>query len=169
MTISEMSRKKLTMGEKKDTKICKHQEKGVQVQKLRAALGLSVKEFAKELSISDKTLYRYESGERRIPDGFLRLAKLLTKSEEPGQPKNSSIKDITTTYIPANHKAHVKKIAILLQKTLITLESKTDCGFALEHNINAFYAAVIKEWETKEDPTNDKGVGDNSNHKSIRR
>ena len=37
-----------------------------------------VKNFAKALGVVLKTYYRYESGERKVPDGILKLAYIIT-------------------------------------------------------------------------------------------
>jgi transcriptional regulator with XRE-family HTH domain len=179
-----MSRKKSTIDQKRLKKF------GEQLFLLRKSTGMSQREFAATIGISKNYVSYLENGKSAPSQTLLRsiksqymidFDKLLSATDdiaEGFEPYDISTRkqEKSIVYEPPggysrrdDHVAHIKKIAMLLQKTLITLESKTDCGFALEHNINAFYAAVIKEWETKEDPTNDKGVGDNSNNKSIRR
>ena len=52
-----------------------HKERGEELRQLRG--DQSKREFAKELCVSLPSYYRYEKGQRKIPDGLLKLAKIL--------------------------------------------------------------------------------------------
>ncbi len=44
-----------------------------ELKKLRIKLGLSISESARAVQISDRSWQRYESGDRRIPEGVVEL------------------------------------------------------------------------------------------------
>ncbi len=78
MTIGDLSRKKVTNSENK-IKNYLYIERGAELKSLRGSQ--SVKDFAKALGVAPKTYYRYESGERKVPDGLLKLARILSKNK----------------------------------------------------------------------------------------
>jgi transcriptional regulator with XRE-family HTH domain len=57
-----------------------YRETGKHLRKLRN--NLSKAEFAEKLGVSLRTYYRYESGERKVPDGLLKLAAIVHQSRE---------------------------------------------------------------------------------------
>lgn len=53
---------------------------GEEIQRIREARGLSVREFAEEMGVSNKTIYRWESRpEEEIPKGRAKMARLLVQ------------------------------------------------------------------------------------------
>jgi len=50
-----------------------------ELKKLRVRLDLSVAQAALQVSVTERTWHRWESGDRRIPAGAIKLFKLLNK------------------------------------------------------------------------------------------
>jgi transcriptional regulator with XRE-family HTH domain len=57
-----------------------YRAKGAELRALRGSR--KVKEFAETLRILPKTYYRYEKGERKVPNGLLKLAYILVRNPE---------------------------------------------------------------------------------------
>ncbi len=56
--------------------------------------------FSEELGVTLRTYYRYEKGERKIPDGLLKLAEIVHQSKIPGRMSmNSSDSEMLTRLI----------------------------------------------------------------------
>lgn len=51
----------------------------LQLKALRRRLGLSVAEAARQVEVAARSWYRWENGSRSIPDGAVKLFKLLNK------------------------------------------------------------------------------------------
>lgn len=52
---------------------------GSELKALRKKLGLSLAETARQLGVSARSIARWESGGRSIPEGAMKLFKLLNK------------------------------------------------------------------------------------------
>jgi transcriptional regulator with XRE-family HTH domain len=59
--------------------------KGEELKKLRYELGLSLAEAAKQVEVTPRTWARWESGERSIPNGAVKLFCLLNKVKTPNE------------------------------------------------------------------------------------
>jgi DNA-binding transcriptional regulator YiaG len=53
--------------------------KAQELRALRKSLGLSVSVSARQVEVAARTWLRWEDGTRRIPDGSVKLFKLLNK------------------------------------------------------------------------------------------
>lgn len=51
----------------------------VDLRQLRKRLGLSVAEASRQVEVAARSWYRWENGSRSIPDGAVKLFKLLNK------------------------------------------------------------------------------------------
>jgi len=58
---------------------------GNELKKLRGNLNKKI--FAKEIGVHYQTYLRYEKGERRVPDGILKLARMLYNKDKPSIPQ----------------------------------------------------------------------------------
>ena len=52
---------------------------GTELKALRRKLGLSLAQASRQVEVTARTWARWESGERRIPDGAMKLFKLLNR------------------------------------------------------------------------------------------
>jgi DNA-binding transcriptional regulator YiaG len=50
---------------------------GTDLKRLRNSIGLSVTEASRQVEVSARTWQRWESGSQRIPEGALKLFKIL--------------------------------------------------------------------------------------------
>ena len=55
---------------------------GEKLKKLRKMLGLSLKQASQQVEVSVSTWCRWESGSQKIPEGAVKLFKLLNKIDE---------------------------------------------------------------------------------------
>lgn len=55
--------------------------KGDELKKLRVDLALSVAKAARQCEVSARTWARWESGAQRIPDGAVKLFRLLNETK----------------------------------------------------------------------------------------
>jgi len=92
--------------------------------------GLNQVTYAKRLGVALRTYHRYEKGERKIPDGLLKLAILLSHDKT----KITYVSEAFNAYIP--HKLS------LLDMAKVILNSPTEYGPALASNIRALYRAI---------------------------
>jgi DNA-binding transcriptional regulator YiaG len=53
--------------------------KGAELKELRKSLGLSLAQAAKQVEVTPRTWARWESEERRIPEGALKLFRMVNK------------------------------------------------------------------------------------------
>jgi len=115
---------------KKNKKNYPYKELGINLRKLRGSL--SKKQFARDLGVSIQAYYRYEKGERKIPDGLLKLAQI----QGDGQ---SSVynKDRVLDEDP--------EISKLLAMTRKVLRSDAEYSISLAANIRSFYNAVATQ------------------------
>jgi len=129
MTNGHMSRKKMTNGQKKYPYI----DLGNKLKELRG--GLNQEDYAKQLGVALRTYHRYEKGERKIPDGLLKLATLLNRN-------NTKI-----TYVSEPEDEYKSQQQELINMTRFILESQTESAIALAANIRAFYNNLKKQVE----------------------
>ncbi len=54
---------------------------GQELKKLRQRLGLSVAEAARQVAVAGRSWYRWENGSRKMPEGALKLFKLINKQK----------------------------------------------------------------------------------------
>ena len=96
------------------------------------------KDFAKQLGVGLRTYYRYESGERKVPDGLLKLAHLLNREYElPARSERIKI---------AEPRAVLYDIEELLEDARKILSSGNQAAIdALERNIRYFSHAIDLE------------------------
>lgn len=57
--------------------------KGDDLKELRKQLGLSVADAARQVEVTPRTWSRWESGDRAIPRGAVKLFCMVNKIEEP--------------------------------------------------------------------------------------
>jgi len=55
---------------------------GAELKELRKRLGLSLAQAARQVEVTPRTFARWESGDQKIPDGALRLFRILNKLEK---------------------------------------------------------------------------------------
>jgi len=53
--------------------------KGFELKALRKTLGLSLAQAARQVEVSPRTFARWESGVQNIPEGAIKLFKILNK------------------------------------------------------------------------------------------
>lgn len=56
--------------------------KGEDLKKLRYKLGLSLAEASRQAEVTPRTWARWEAGDRKIPNGAVKLFKLLNKIKD---------------------------------------------------------------------------------------
>ena len=56
---------------------------GSELKALRKSLGLSLSKAARQVEVSARTFARWESGVQRIPEGAIKLFKILNKILTP--------------------------------------------------------------------------------------
>lgn len=54
---------------------------GAELKELRKTLGLSLAQAAKQVEVSSRTWARWEAGDQSIPEGALKLFRILNKLE----------------------------------------------------------------------------------------
>jgi transcriptional regulator with XRE-family HTH domain len=59
--------------------VSKEKMTGQQLKKLRNKLGLSIAASASQVKITPRSWARYESGERRIPEGVVELYRIKNR------------------------------------------------------------------------------------------
>ncbi len=52
---------------------------GAELKELRKKLGLSLAAVSRQLEVSARTIARWESGKQKIPEGAIKLFRLLNK------------------------------------------------------------------------------------------
>jgi len=55
---------------------------GAELKKLRKELGLSLAQAARQVEVSPRTWARWEAGDQSIPDGAMKLFRILNKIEK---------------------------------------------------------------------------------------
>lgn len=55
---------------------------GAELKKLRKALGLSLAQAARQVEVSPRSWARWEAGTQSIPEGALKLFRILNKLEK---------------------------------------------------------------------------------------
>jgi len=63
-------------------RIVKAVMKGVELKKLRKRLGLSLAQASRQVEVSARTWARWESGVQNIPEGAVKLFRILNKLEK---------------------------------------------------------------------------------------
>ncbi len=52
---------------------------GAELKELRRKLGLSLAQVSRQLEVSARTVARWEAGAQKIPEGAIKLLKLINK------------------------------------------------------------------------------------------
>ena len=55
---------------------------GAELKKLRKELGLSLAQAARQVEVSPRTWARWEAGDQSIPEGAMKLFRILNKIEK---------------------------------------------------------------------------------------
>ncbi|MBA7713418.1 hypothetical protein ES703_122421 [subsurface metagenome] len=134
MTIRHMSREKVPSGQKKYPYI----DLGNKLRKLRG--GLNQEGYATLLGVALRTYHRYEKGERKVPDGLLKLAILLDQNNNKigyvAEPKHY-VFDLEPEY-----QSQEQDLINMVNEIL-----RSEYAPALAANIHSFYAAIQKDNE----------------------
>jgi len=101
---------------------------GNKLKELRGRL--NQESYAKQLGVALRTYHRYEKGERKIPDGLLKLATLLNRN------------NIKIGYVSEPSNIYTSQRLPLFDMTKVILNSQTEYAPALASNIRAFYSAI---------------------------
>ena len=104
---------------------------GNKLRELRG--GLNQESYAKQLGVALRTYHRYEKGERKIPDGLLKLATLLNRN-------NTKIGYVSE---PKSEYRSQEQELINMAKQIL----RSEYGLALAANIRAFHSAIQKDKE----------------------
>ena len=129
----------MTKSEKKIKKYL-YIEQGTELKALRGSR--KIKDVAKALGVAPKTYYRYESGERKVPDGLLKLARILYKNKAgEGGPFPDGVREPVVEYEKgddpfARSVSGLRQIFDSQDKALIA---------AIQINIQAFQLSVHKD------------------------
>lgn len=137
-----MSRKKMPNGQN-NSHLFRFIERGKELRKLRG--NQSIRDFAPKLGIPVRTYYRYESGERKLSDGHLKLAYILVSKSCFKNSDNTEeaphVKDISISFTD-----HTVTILDLLRIILNDLNELRHRVFKLEQNS---YSANYKKLSKK--------------------
>ena len=118
---------------------------GPELKTLRGSI--KVKDYAKTLGVAPKTYYRYEKGERKVPDGLLKLARILSKNktidDDPKIVYKKDSEDVRSLAVSEKRPPYDADNLLDMAKQI--LNSGTNYGIALATNIRTFYDAIKKD------------------------